>query len=122
MLTQEGLRDSVTLTTSGGIQTGLDSFKAILLGADRIELGTQVLVALGCTMAEVCHKGTCPVGIATTNQELIDAKYKGTPLQLVRAAIGDRVALSRNSPPSGSGTHHGRHSQIAGALPLALRL
>ena len=86
----------IKINNSGGIQTGLDAFKALLLGADNIELGTQILVALGCTMAEVCHKGTCPVGVATTNQKLIDDKYKGSPIQLVNILLNAWVENSNN--------------------------
>jgi glutamate synthase domain-containing protein 2/glutamate synthase domain-containing protein 1/glutamate synthase domain-containing protein 3/ferredoxin len=95
MLTREGLRNSVKLTVSGGIQTGMDCFKALLLGADRIELGTQMLVSLGCTMAEVCHVGSCPVGIATTNQNVIDAKYRGSPVGVARVLIGTAKSLAK---------------------------
>jgi glutamate synthase domain-containing protein 2/glutamate synthase domain-containing protein 1/glutamate synthase domain-containing protein 3/ferredoxin len=94
-LVQEGLRDSVTLTVSGGLQTGNDLFKSLCLGADSVEFGTQILVSLGCTMAQVCHKGTCPVGIATTDQELISSKYKGTPMMAARVLVETARSLAR---------------------------
>lgn len=93
-LVAEGLRDRVTLTVSGGLQTGLDLFVAILLGADYLEIGTGMLVSLGCVMAEVCHNGKCPTGIATTNQQNIDENFKGTILDVVRYTIETAKALS----------------------------
>lgn len=93
-LVAEGLRNSVTLTVSGGIQTGLDYFKALLLGANIIEIGTGVLVSLGCVMAEVCHEGTCPAGIATTDQQRIDNNFKGTPEDVARSIIQTAISLS----------------------------
>lgn len=86
-LTKEGLRKSVTLTVSGGLQTGLDFFKAAILGAQNFELGSSMLVALGCTMAEVCHKGNCPTGIATTDEALISKKFKGKPINVARLMV-----------------------------------
>lgn len=93
-LVAEGLRNSVKLTVSGGIQTGLDHFKALLLGADIVEVGTSVLVSLGCVMAEVCHEGTCPTGIATTDQQRIDDNFKGTPDDVARSLIQTTISLS----------------------------
>lgn len=87
VLTQEGLRDHITLTVSGGIQTGLDCFKAILIGGKgktRVEMGTAMLVAVGCIMAEYCHNGKCPTGVATQKQENIDRDFAGKPENVVR--------------------------------------
>ncbi|RAP32558.1 hypothetical protein DID75_04680 [Candidatus Marinamargulisbacteria bacterium SCGC AG-410-N11] len=94
-LQMNGLRPSVGLKVSGGIQTGLDGFQAFLLGANRIEIGSGLLVSLGCIMAEVCHKGTCPVGIATTNQVLIDEKFKGEPIHVARYVIQYAQSVAR---------------------------
>lgn len=93
-LTANGLRDSVKLVVSGGLQTGLDYFKALLLGANYVEGGTSMLTALGCIMAEVCHNGTCPAGIATTNQKLIDEKFKGKPEDVVRLLLHGARSLA----------------------------
>ncbi|RAP34829.1 hypothetical protein DID77_00200 [Candidatus Marinamargulisbacteria bacterium SCGC AG-439-L15] len=55
LLTKIGLRDSVELVASGGIATGKDIVHAHLFGADKVEFGTSVLVALGCIMLRKCH-------------------------------------------------------------------
>ncbi len=56
-LAQQGVREQVQLVASGGIKTGEDIVKALLLGANEVELGTSILVALGCVMLRQCHRG-----------------------------------------------------------------
>ncbi|WP_077615287.1 glutamate synthase large subunit [Caenibacillus caldisaponilyticus] len=65
-----GLRDRVTLEADGKLLTGRDVIVAACLGAEEYGFSTAPLVALGCVMMRVCHKDTCPVGIATQNPEL----------------------------------------------------
>jgi hypothetical protein len=54
-----------------------------MLGADKVSFGTSVMIAEGCIMARVCHKNTCPVGVATQDPEL-RKKFTGTPEMVVR--------------------------------------
>jgi glutamate synthase domain-containing protein 2/ferredoxin len=70
-LTDEGVRDKVTLIASGGIRSANDVAKAIALGADGVVIGTAELVALGCVRCSRCESGRgCPRGIATTDPDL----------------------------------------------------
>jgi glutamate synthase domain-containing protein 2 len=70
-LTDEGVRDKVTLIASGGIRSAHDVAKAIALGADGVVIGTAELVALECVRCSRCESGRgCPRGIATTDPEL----------------------------------------------------
>ena len=69
-LEAEGIRDEVTLMSSGGLRSAWDVAKAIALGADGAILGTAELVALGCIRIAQCEKGLgCPFGITTTDPE-----------------------------------------------------
>ncbi len=70
-LTEEGIRDKVTLIASGGIRTAHDMAKIIALGANGVSLGTADLVALECIRCHNCESGRgCARGIATTDEEL----------------------------------------------------
>jgi glutamate synthase (ferredoxin) len=73
-----GIRHRIRLRTDGGIATGRDVVMAAMLGADEYSFGTSAMIAEGCIMARVCHKNTCPVGVATQDPEL-RKKFDGTP-------------------------------------------
>ncbi|WP_040981570.1 glutamate synthase large subunit [Oceanobacillus jeddahense] len=77
-----GLRDRVILETDGKLLTGKDVVTAALLGAEEYGFATAPLVVVGCVMMRVCHKDTCPVGVATQNPEL-RKKFAGDPEHVV---------------------------------------
>ena len=41
-----------------------------LLGAEEFGFATSALIVLGCVMMRKCHMNTCPVGVATQDEEL----------------------------------------------------
>lgn len=41
-----------------------------LMGAEEYGFATSALIVLGCVMMRKCHQNTCPVGVATQNEEL----------------------------------------------------
>ena len=81
-LLANGLRTRVRIRTDGGLATGRDVVMAAMLGADEYSFGTSAMIAEGCIMARVCHKNTCPVGIATQDPEL-RKKFDGTPEMVI---------------------------------------
>ncbi len=64
------VKSDVTLCITGGFRDSSDIAKAIALGADAVALATASLIAIGCIQSKVCHTGTCPVGIATQDEQL----------------------------------------------------
>ena len=78
VLVRNDLRGRVILQTDGQLKTGRDVIVGALLGAEDFAFSTAPLVATGCIMMRVCHLGTCPVGIATQDEEL-RKKFTGTP-------------------------------------------
>ncbi len=69
-LVLNNLRSRIVVETDGQMKTGRDIVIAALLGAEEFGFSTAPLVTLGCIMMRVCHKNTCPVGVATQNPEL----------------------------------------------------
>ncbi|PKM77077.1 MAG: glutamate synthase large subunit [Firmicutes bacterium HGW-Firmicutes-15] len=64
------LRDRVVLETDGKLLSGRDVVIAAMLGAEEFGFATTPLIALGCVMMRVCNLNTCPVGIATQDENL----------------------------------------------------
>jgi glutamate synthase (NADPH/NADH) large chain len=76
------LRSRVAIETDGQLKTGRDVAIACLLGAEEFGFATAPLITLGCLMMRVCHKNTCPVGVATQDPEL-RKKFAGGPEAVV---------------------------------------
>ena len=68
-LAEIGRRQDVDIILMGGIKDGIDTVKALALGADAIGMGTSAIIAAGCIACMQCHVGTCVVGIATQDPE-----------------------------------------------------
>ncbi|MEP6617576.1 MAG: glutamate synthase-related protein, partial [Ginsengibacter sp.] len=69
-LVKNKLRSRVVLQTDGQLKTGRDIAIATLLGAEEWGVATAALIVEGCIMMRKCHLNTCPVGVATQNEEL----------------------------------------------------
>ncbi len=100
------LRDSVELWVDGGMRSGADVVKMILLGANRVGMGTVALMGVGCISCERCHLDRCPRGISTQIRSKADAEKRGVKgfsprntgeeaenLARLLRAIGDEIRM-----------------------------
>lgn len=76
-LLKAGLRNRVEVWADGGIKSGADVIKLMLLGANRVGFGTMAMAAVGCTSCRECNTGTCHVGITAHYKTEEDAKTGG---------------------------------------------
>lgn len=122
-LVLNGLRDRVKLQTDGQLKTGRDVVIAALLGAEEFGFATAPLIAMGCIMMRKCHLNTCPVGIATQDEEL-RKKFAGQPehvmnyfflmaeeireimAQLGYRTMADMIGQTQHLEPNTRGMHY----------------
>jgi glutamate synthase (ferredoxin) len=76
------LRGRIAVEADGQLKTGRDVVVAALLGAEEFGFATAPLVSMGCIMMRVCHKNTCPVGVATQDPRL-RKNFAGKPEYVV---------------------------------------
>ena len=81
-LVLNGLRGQVMLQVDGQLKTGRDIILMAILGAEEFGFATSALIVLGCVMMRKCHQNTCPVGVATQNEEL-RKRFRGRSEYLV---------------------------------------
>lgn len=82
-----GLREKCFIVAEGCVSDGNDVLKALLLGADALNLEFQVLKSVGCTACKGCAQGLCAWGIATAAPEL----YKRLNPALAAAGIEEMI-------------------------------
>ena len=70
-LVLNGLRGQVMLQVDGQLKTGRDIILMAMLGAEEFGFATSALIVLGCVMMRKCHQNTCPVGVATQNEDCL---------------------------------------------------
>ena len=103
-LVDAGIRNKVEIWCDGGMKTGEDVVKMVLLGANRVGFASMAMVAIGCTICRKCNEGTCHAGITThikTTEEarqlglkkFIPAEYDSCVDQLTRlfTGIGEEI-------------------------------
>ncbi|MEJ2033871.1 MAG: glutamate synthase-related protein [Deltaproteobacteria bacterium] len=86
-LVAAGLRNEVEIWADGGMRSGADVVKLVLLGANRVGFGTAALMGIGCISCRRCHLDRCPRGISTqiSTQEAAEAAgVKGFKPRLVK--------------------------------------
>ena len=70
-LVEEGTRDLVTLSASGGIALAEHLAKAIVCGADLVAVDVPLVLAMECRLCGECERdGVCPIAL-----EEIEPRY-----------------------------------------------
>jgi glutamate synthase domain-containing protein 2 len=95
--TLDKLKAKQQLIIGGGISKGADVAKALALGADAVNMGTSLLVAMGCIYCKLCFLGRCPAGITTQDPELrkkLDPKAAEHVANFVKASVEEVKMLA----------------------------
>ncbi|MGH0032496.1 MAG: glutamate synthase-related protein [Myxococcota bacterium] len=72
-LRRHGVRDRVRIIASGKLSSSDRIALALALGADAVAIARGLMVSVGCIQALRCHTNACPVGVATTDEQLMRA-------------------------------------------------
>lgn len=107
------LRDKVKIGAGGKVISGFDLARTIALGADWCNSGRGFMFAVGCIMAQHCHSGRCPTGVATQSwlrQRALDPEDKAVRVynfhRNTMAALGELVGAAGLTHPNQLGPHH----------------
>lgn len=73
LLIQYKLKDQIKIIASGKAIDAFDIVKLLALGADAIGMARSFMMSLGCIQARECNLDTCPVGVATQDEDLVEA-------------------------------------------------
>jgi len=77
-----GLRTRIKLISAGKVASGFDLLAKIALGADAVNSGRAMMLALGCIQSKSCNTNRCPTGVAT--QDKARARALDVDLRAVR--------------------------------------
>jgi glutamate synthase domain-containing protein 2 len=62
---ERGLADDVVFVGSARLGLPDTGLMAMALGCDLLNVGREVMLAIGCIQSQRCHTGRCPTGVAT---------------------------------------------------------
>ena len=72
-LRRAGVRDRVRIVASGKLSSPDRIAIALALGADAVAIARGLMISVGCVQAQRCNNNECPVGVATTDESLMQA-------------------------------------------------
>ncbi len=94
-LCKEGLRDGIELHIGGGMRTGQDAVKAEILGADKVILGTNLMIYQGCTKEDECHGTNKFCTAAVAHEGALAGLKERDPTEYTRL-LEQRVRMIKN--------------------------
>lgn len=72
-LRRHDVRERVRVFASGKLFSADRIALALAFGADAVNVARPLMISVGCIQAQRCHTNTCPVGVATTDEDLMRA-------------------------------------------------
>ncbi len=66
------LKKQIKLIASGKAIDAFDVVKLLAIGADTVNMARSFMLSLGCIQARECNLDTCPVGVATQDEDLVE--------------------------------------------------
>ena len=73
LLIKYKLKNQIKIIASGKAIDAFDVVKLLAIGADTINMARSFMLSLGCIQARECNLDTCPVGVATQDDDLVEA-------------------------------------------------
>ncbi len=104
-LIKYNLKNQIKIIASGKAIDAFDLVKLKAMGADAMGMARSFMLSLGCIQARECNLDTCPVGVATQDEDLVEAlvvEYKNVRVKNYHdktiAALKEMVsAMGKNS-------------------------
>ncbi len=76
-LRKYNLKHQIKIIASGKAIDAFDIIKYKALGADVIAMARSFMLSIGCIQARECNLDSCPVGVATQDEDLVEALVVG---------------------------------------------
>lgn len=120
------LKEQIKIIASGKAIDAFDVVKYLALGADVIGMARSFMLSLGCIQARECNLDTCPVGVATQDEDLVKAlvvKYKNERVKNYHSKTIDAVkevvaAMGKNTISDITSRHVFRRSKAGDIVSL----
>jgi glutamate synthase domain-containing protein 2 len=122
-LRRHGVRDRVKIIASGKLTSADRIALALAFGADAVAIARGFMISVGCIQAQRCHSNTCPVGVATTDERLMEAlvveEKQWRVLNYVvtlRAGLASLAAAAGLESPTQFGRRHAVYRDAFGRI------
>jgi glutamate synthase domain-containing protein 2 len=128
-LRRAGVRGRLRIFASGKLFSPDRIALALCLGADAVNVARGLMISVGCIQAMRCHTNTCPVGVATTDEKMMQALVVGEKKYRVlnyvvtmRAALFSLAAAAGLRSPMEFAREHAVHRDEYGRTRSAEEL
>lgn len=120
------LKEHIKIIASGKAIDAFDIVKYKALGADAIGMARSFMLSLGCIQARECNLDTCPVGVATQDEDLVEAlvvgdkniRVKNYHNETIKAVKRVVAAMGEESISQVKASHVFRRNKAGEIVPL----